>query len=225
MDYFLIDLLFILTIIITLIAQAYISASYSRNSKRRNTKGINGHDIAREILDKNGLNDIRVEQISGYLSDHYDPRNKTVYLSDKVYTDTTIASVAVAAHECGHALQDKEGYSFMRIRASLIPIVNIASMAGYISIVIGLFTGLFGLIMLGIMAECVIMLFQLVTLPVEFNASSRALKKIKEYSALDKKEYRGGKSVLRAAALTYVASLATSLIQIFRLILIARNRD
>ncbi len=225
MDYLIIDLLFIVTIIITLVAQAFVSSSYSKYSKKKNSKGVNGATTAREILDRNGLSDVSVYKISGYLSDHYDPRNKAVYLSEKVYEDTTIASVAVAAHECGHAIQDKEGYTFMRIRASLVPMVNIASYAGYFSIVIGLFTGLFGLILLGILAQCVIMLFQLVTLPVEINASSRALKIVKENNMLEGKEFKDGKTMLKAAALTYVASLATALLQVFRLILIAHNRD
>lgn len=225
MDYFMIDLLFILTIIITLIAQAFVSSSYKKYSKRKNSKGINGATIARSILDNNDLKDVRIEQINGYLSDHYDPRNKTVYLSSIVYQDSTIASVAVAAHECGHAIQDKEGYSFMRMRSTLIPFVNIASYAGYFSIAIGLFTGLLGLILLGILAQCVIMIFQLVTLPVEINASSRALKYIKNNSILEGKEFKGSKTMLKAAALTYVASLATTLLQVFRLLLIARNRD
>ena len=213
-------LLAVISLVISLGAQSYIKSSYSKYAKVLAKKGLTGKEVARLILDKNDLKKVDVGNVTGYLSDHYDPSLKIVNLSNDNYNGTGIANVAVAAHECGHAIQDKEGYQFMRIRHSLVPLVNLSSYAGYFAIVIGCLTGLFGLIYLGILLESVILLFQLITLPVEIDASSRALKKIKEYKILDEKELTSGKKVLTAAALTYVAGVATAIIQILRLVLI-----
>ena len=218
-------LLALVSLAISMGAQAYIKSSYSKYAKVLTKKGITGREAARMILDKNDLKNVEVESVTGYLSDHYDPSKKIVRLSSDNYSGTGIANVAVAAHECGHAIQDKEGYSFMKIRHSLVPLVNLSSYGGYIAIVIGCLTGLIGLIYLGILLESVILVFQLITLPVEIDASSRALKKIKEYKILDAKELSSGKTVLTAAALTYVASVATAIIQILRLVLIYGRRD
>ena len=218
-------LLAIISLGISLGAQGYIKSSYAKYAKVLAKKGLTGADTARLILDKNDLEKVKVESVNGYLSDHYDPSTKVVRLSDDNYKGTGIANVAVAAHECGHAIQDKENYSFMRVRHSLVPIVNLSSYAGYIAILIGSISGLFGLIYLGILLESVILVFQIVTLPVEIDASSRALKKIKEYKILNEKELSSGKTVLKAAALTYVASVATAIIQILRLILIYGRRN
>ena len=215
----------IISLIITLSAQAFVSMTYSKTRKIKNINNLTGSEVARQILDKNGLRNVQVVETPGSLSDHYDPRSKVVRLSTEVYHSPSIASVAVAAHECGHAIQDDTNYIFMNIRAAIVPVVNFASYAGYFAIMIGFFASAMNLVWFGIIMECVILLFQLITLPVEFNASSRALKQIKELNFLDKKEYRKGKSMLTAAAMTYVASVATTLLEIFRLVLMANRRN
>ena len=215
----------IISLIITLSAQAFVSMTYSKTRKIKNIHNLTGSVVAREILDKNGLRNVQVVETPGTLSDHYDPRSKVVRLSSEVYHSPSIASVAVAAHECGHAIQDDTNYIFMNIRAAIVPFVNFASYAGYFAIVIGFFASAMNLVWFGIIMECVILLFQIITLPVEFNASSRALKQIKELAFLDKKEYKKGRSMLTAAAMTYVASVATTVLEIFRLVLMANRRD
>ena len=215
----------IISLIITLSAQAFVSMTYSKTRKIKNINNLTGSEVARQILDKNGLRNVKVVETPGSLSDHYDPRSKVVRLSSEVYHSPSIASVAVAAHECGHAIQDDTNYIFMNIRAAIVPVVNFASYAGYFAIMIGFFASAMNLVWFGIIMECVILLFQLITLPVEFNASSRALKQIKELNFLDKKEYRKGRSMLTAAAMTYVASVATTLLEIFRLVLMANRRN
>lgn len=215
----------IVTVLITLIAQAFVSSSYSKYKKVKNKKGVTGAEVAREILAKNGLDNIYVVEVAGNLTDHYDPNRKTVRLSKDIYNGTSVAAIAVASHECGHAIQDKENYTFLKIRAALVPLVNFSSVAGYIAILIGILFSSLQLFWIGILLEAVILVFQLVTLPVEFNASNRALKKIEEYDLVDLEELTGAKKMLRAAAFTYVASAATALLQILRLILIARDRD
>lgn len=215
----------IVTVLITLIAQAFVSSSYSKYKKVKNKKGVTGAEVAREILAKNGLENIYVVEVAGNLTDHYDPSRKTVRLSKDIYNGTSVAAIAVASHECGHAIQDKENYTFLKIRAALVPLVNFSSVAGYIAILIGILFSSLQLFWIGILLEAVILVFQLVTLPVEFNASNRALKKIEEYDLVNLEELTGAKKMLRAAAFTYVASAATALLQILRLILIARDRD
>ena len=225
MDFFIIYGLAIISLIVTLSAQAFISASYSKYSKIRNNNLITGEQVARKILAQNGLNNIKVVETSGHLSDHYDPKNKVVRLSSSNFNNASVAAVSVACHECGHAIQDKDGYTFLRIRSSLVPIVNLCSTAGYISILLGSVFGALGLIWLGIIAELIILFFQIVTLPVEFNASKRGIEELKKNQMLNNEELKGGKTVLTAAALTYVASVATAIIQILRLILIYGQRE
>ena len=215
----------IISLIITLSAQAFVSMTYSKTKKIKNINNLTGSEVARQILDNNGLSNVKVVETPGSLSDHYDPRSKVVRLSSEVYHSPSIASVAVAAHECGHAIQDKDKYIFMNIRSSIVPLVNFASYAGYLAIVIGFMASAMNLVWIGIIMECIILLFQLVTLPVEFNASSRALKQIKQLNFLDKKEYRKGRKMLTAAAMTYVASVATTILEIFRLVLMANRRN
>lgn len=205
-------------------AQFFIMATYKAYSKTRNIRGINGRDVARLILDNHGLNNVEVTSVSGTLTDHYDPGKKVVRLSNSNFGEQSISAVAVAAHECGHAVQDKERYLFMRIRSFLVPIVNICSYAGYIAIMIGLAAGAFKIVVIGLVLECVILLFQVVTLPVEIDASRRGLKELKERNILDISEHRKAKRVLIAAALTYVASVATTLLQILRLLLMFTRR-
>ena len=215
----------IISLIITLGAQLFVNGSYSKYKKVANQKGITGREAARVILDKNGLGDIKVVETRGTLSDHYDPRSKTVALSSEIYHGTSVAGISVAAHECGHAIQDKDGYFFMRVRASLIPIVNFSSYAGYIAIVLGFMFGALNLVWLGILFEIAILLFQIITLPVELNASSRALKMVKEYNFFTSRELGQGKVMLGAAAMTYIASVASTLIQILRLVLMIGRRN
>lgn len=226
MDYYTISYgLTFVAFLITIIAQGFVSGSYSKYSKVKNTNGITGCEVARRILDKNGLSDVDIVEVSGYLSDHYDPRNKVIRLSSNIYGGSSIASVSVASHECGHAIQDKEGYLFMRIRSSLVPIVNFSSYAGYVAIMLGIFASSFNLIWIGIILEMVILLFQIVTLPVEINASKRALKEVEGMQLLNDTELNQGRMMLISAALTYVASVANTLLQILRLILLYGRRD
>lgn len=225
MDVIIIYALLGVGLLITLGAQGYISASYSKYSKVRNQNGLTGAQVARIILDRNGLQNVKVGKVSGYLSDHYDPRTKVVNLSEKNYEEASIAGVAVASHECGHAIQDKDGYTFLRIRRTMVPVVNLCTYAGYISIIIGGILGSLGLVWLGIGAEVVILVFQLITLPVEFNASKRGLGQLRELNLLNQQEIKGGKTMLTSAALTYVASVATSILQIIRLVLIYGRRQ
>ncbi len=218
-------ILMIISLVITLGAQLFVSGAYSKYSKVKNKKRMSGSEAARYILDKNGLKDVKVRRVGGYLSDYYDPRNKTVNLSSANYENASVGALSVACHECGHAIQDKVGYTFMRIRAALVPFVNFSSYAGYFAILFGCLFDSMNLIWFGIFAEMVILLFQIVTLPVEIDASKRAIKELDKYELLDKDELSGGKTMLIAAALTYVASVATTVIQILRLILTFGNRD
>lgn len=218
-------ILMIISLVITLGAQLFVSGAYSKYSKVKNKKRMSGSEAARYILDKNGLKDVKVRRVGGYLSDYYDPRNKTVNLSSANYENASVGALSVACHECGHAIQDKVGYTFMRIRAALVPFVNFSSYAGYFAILFGCLFDSMNLIWFGIFAEMVILLFQIVTLPVEIDASKRAIKELDKYRLLDKGELSGGKTMLIAAALTYVASVATTVIQILRLILTFGGRD
>ena len=215
-----------IALIITLLAQAFVSGSYSKYSKIKNEKELTGKEVARHILDKHGLFDIDVVETGGYLSDHYDPKNNVIRLSKNNYRESSIASVAVACHECGHAIQDKEKYSFFKIRSLLVPVVNFSSYAGYVAMLLGCLFGSLNLIWIGIIAEIVILLFQLVTLPVEINASRKGLKELENSNYLTNHELIGGKVMLSAAASTYVASVASTVIEIIRLIfLFGRNDD
>ena len=226
MDNILLDYsLIILSSVITLLAQLYINYNYKKFSKKSNNTNVTGAEAARRILNSNELQNVRIEQVGGNLTDHYDPKNKVVRLSNDIYNGTSIAAVSVAAHECGHAIQDKKGYLFLRIRSAIIPIVNFASYAGYFAILIGIFFSFLNALKIGIAMELIILLFQIITLPVEFNASNRALKQIKELGLLDSNEIIGGRKMLISAAMTYVASVASAIIQILRLLLIFRGRD
>lgn len=227
MDYlFIIYGLPIIALVITLIAQGFVSSSYSKYSKVKNERGITGKEAARYLLDKNGLSEVDVVETTGYLTDHYDPRSKIIKLSRSVYNDASIAAVSVACHECGHAIQDKVGYTFLKIRSALVPVVNFSSYAGYFAILFGCLFGALNLIWVGIFAEVVILLFQIITLPVEVNASKRALQELESANFLNRNELKHGKTMLTAAALTYVASIATTIIQILRLFLMfGRNND
>ncbi len=218
-------ILILLIILIPLIAQVKISSSYNRYKKEKNTCKLTGQEVARRILDENGLQDIHIVEIKGELTDHYDPTRKVVRLSTDIFHGDTVAAAAVAAHECGHAIQDKENYTFLRIRSAIYPVVNVATSVSYYIILIGFLFQALKLVYLGIGLTCCGLLFQLVTLPVEFDASKRALDKLEKYHLLAEVEIEGAKNVLSAAALTYVAGVMASILQILRLLLIARSQD
>lgn len=218
-------ILILLIIIIPLLAQLKIQSSYNRYKRVENNKKKSGFEVAREILDKNGLEDIYIVEIKGELTDHYDPTKKVVRLSTDIFHGETIAAAAVAAHECGHAIQDKESYTFLKIRSAIYPVVNVATSISYYIILLGFLMQAFQLIYLGIALTCCGLLFQVVTLPVEFDASRRALEKLQDYKIVDNSEFAGAKEVLTAAALTYVAGVLASMLQIFRLILAAKDRE
>lgn len=218
-------ILILLIIIIPLLAQLKIQSSYNRYKRVENSKKKSGFEVAREILDKNGLEDIYIVEIKGELTDHYDPTKKVVRLSTDIFHGETIAAAAVAAHECGHAIQDKESYTFLKIRSAIYPVVNVATSISYYIILLGFLMQAFQLIYLGIALTCCGLLFQVVTLPVEFDASRRALEKLQDYKIVDNSEFAGAKEVLTAAALTYVAGVLASMLQIFRLIFAAKDRE
>ena len=218
-------LIIIASLVITLGAQAYINSMYSKTKKIDLSIGMTGHDIARRILNQNGLNDVQILESGGILSDHYNPKNKTLNLSPEVFCKASIAAASVAAHECGHAIQDKDGYFFLKFRNFIVPFVNIASYLGYISIVIGIFTSVLDLIWLGIIMEFFILFFQLITLPVEFDASNRAIENLVNLNIVSSEEKVYSKKMLFAAALTYVASVAAAVLQIARLLLMIRRND
>lgn len=217
--------LMFLGIIITLIAQIFVSSSYSKYKKIKNKNGLTGFEVARKILDENGLENIHIVEIKGNLTDHYDPSRKVVRLSTEIFNGSSIASTSVAAHECGHAIQDKDNYNFMRIRSKLVPIVNLSSKLGYLAIFIGFIFSLFDLAIFGIVLLLAMLLFELVTLPVEFDASKRAAIQIEKLNLLEGEEKNQSKTMLKAAAFTYVASLITTLLEILRLFLIATSRN
>ncbi len=217
-------LLYLVILIIPIIAQINVSSSYGKYKGIENSKGLTGFEVARKILDENGLEDIYVVETSGELTDHYDPTRKVIKLSRDIFHGNTIAASSVAAHECGHAIQDKEGYTFMRIRSFIFPLVSFVSPFSWIVIVLGFLFSSFNLFTLGIVILLLILLFQLVTLPVEFDASKRAKKELVKLNLIGKGEDEGVAKMLRAAALTYVASVLTSILEILRLFLMFNNR-
>jgi len=218
-------ILVLIGFLITLIAQVYIKSSYGKYKKINTRSGLDGYEVARRILNANGLNNIDIVEVQGELTDHYDPSRKVVRLSHDVYHGTSIASSSIAAHECGHAVQDKEGYFFLRFRSAMVPLANISSKVGYVAVLIGLIFGLTKLAWIGIALEMVILLFQLITLPVEINASKRAGEFLKKEALVEKSEQDGSKKMLTAAALTYVASVLSTLLSVLRLVLIVASRD
>ena len=219
------DIIIIIAILtIPAIAQALISIRYKRYSGIENTQKLSGFETARKILDANGLSDMDIVAIPGSLTDHYDPSRKVVRLSQSNFNENSIAAMAVAAHECGHAIQDKEGYFMMRLRSAIVPVVKIGTTVSYIIIAIAFIFELLGLFYVGIACSCLGLLFQLITLPVEFNASSRAEKQLKMLGLTSKSDDKGTKKVLGAAAMTYVAGMLSSLLVILRYVLIFSGR-
>lgn len=217
--------LVLLGTVITLAAQSFVNNRYRKYQQIRNKKGITGVEVARRILDENGLSDIYVTETKGILSDHYDPNRKVVRLSKNIFHGDSIAAASVAAHECGHAIQHKEGYFFIKLRGFMVPFVNFASNFGYLAIMLGLLFSWIDLAWAGVGLLLLILLFQLVTLPTELDASRRALEILKKDSILTSHELSGSEDMLRAAAFTYVASLATTLLEILRLVMVVGKRD
>lgn len=215
--------LYLLALIIPMIAQIYVSSSYNKYKRINNDKKMTGFDVARMILDKNGLSDMYIVETKGNLTDHYDPKRKIVKLSSEVFHGDSIASMAVAAHEVGHAIQDKDGYFFMRVRSFIFPIVSFGTKFAYVVLFIGLIANMMNLVWLGIILVGLGLVFQLVTLPVEFDASNRALKELETNIVVPSVDMKGTKSMLTAAAMTYVAGVLSSALEILRLILIFTN--
>ena len=213
-------LYFILLLIIPIWAQLKLKRTYGKYSKIRSTSGHTGAQVARMILDANNLQDIKVVESRGMLSDHYNPMTKTVALSSHNYHEASVAGTAVAAHEVGHAIQDAEDYSFLRLRHRLVPIVNISSNMSWVFIMIGFFSAWSGALLIGIILLAAGVVFQLVTLPVEFNASNRAMDQLLSNNIIRNDEERHAKKVLSAAAMTYVAATAVAVLELARLILI-----
>lgn len=199
-------------------AQIKLQSTYSKTSKIMSNPPMTGQQMARHMLDTHGLNHVQVLQVKGYLSDHYNPRNKTVNLSPDVYNSSSVAAVGIAAHECGHAIQDAQKYPWLKLRAAIIPITNIGSQLAVPLIFIGFLFDIYELQLIGVIGYSLMTVFQLITLPVEFNASNRALKVIEDEKILVDSEYKAAKSTLTAAALTYVAALLSSLTQLLYLI-------
>ena len=205
--------------LISLWAQLRVKSTYSKMSKLPNTRGLTGAQAAQRVLSYYGITDVRIEQVAGTLTDHYDPRSNVIRLSQGVYNASSIAAVGIACHEAGHAAQHAESYKPIAVRNAILPVANIGSASGIWLAVIGLMLNLTILVQIGIILYAFVALFQLVTLPVEFNASSRALKVIDETQMLQGEEYRGARKVLSAAAMTYVAALLVSIMSLLRLIL------
>lgn len=218
-------LLAIIGFIIVLWAQIKVKGNYNKYKQIQSSKSLTGAEVARMILDKNGLNNVHIVSTSGELSDHYDPSRKVVRLSKDIFDGTSVASIAVAAHECGHAIQDKDNYTFMRIRGVLVPFVNLVSYLGYFVMIFSIFIGMTGYFMVGIIMILATIIFQLVTLPVEFDASKRAGIQLKELGLINDLDQQGVKEMLKAAAMTYVASLISSIISLLRLVIMLNNNN
>ena len=217
--------LVLIGVVITLVAQSFVTSRYRRYRTKDTKKGLSGQEVARMILDKHGLSHIYVTEVKGTLTDHYDPNRKVVRLSSEVFHGTSVASCSVAAHEVGHAIQDKEGYFFIRLRGAIFTLVSFASKFGYLAILIGFLFNFMDLAWGGVGLLLIILFFQLITLPVELDASKRALVELQKLEILEEKELSNGKDMLQAAAMTYVASLATTLLEILRFVLIIAGRD
>lgn len=226
MDYYSLDVILMLIIIVLpLYANIKINSTYSKYSKKQNSGRLTGKEVAEKILEMNGLNNVKVGRINGSLTDHYDPRNKTISLSDGIYNSNSISACAVAAHEVGHAIQDKERYSMLVFRSKLVPFVNFTSRLSSILVFSGFIFDLFNFITIGAILLTVGLFFQLITLPVEFDASKRAKEELQKCGLIEKQDTKGATKVLKAAAFTYVAGFLASALQIARLLLISRNRD
>ena len=227
-------ILVIIGIIITMWAQGKMKTTFAKYSRVRSMSGMTGQEVARRILMANGIFDVTVEPVAGQLTDHYDPRSKVVKLSEVIYNSTSVAAVGVAAHECGHAIQDNQEYLPLRLRSAIVPVANLGSTLSWPMILIGVLMANAGsyagysLISVGILCFSLAVLFQLVTLPVELDASRRALRQLNATGILPSEEQQQTRAVLSAAALTYVAAAASSMLQLLRLVILFggnRRRD
>ena len=216
--------LIIVGMILCLAASGNVSATYRKYSKIENARGMTASEVAERILKGAGISDVRIERIEGELTDHYDPKNKVVRLSESVYHSTSVAAIGVAAHECGHVLQHYNGYLPIRVRNAIVPVVNFGSNLSWPLILLGVLFGLTKLVDVGIILFTMVLLFQIVTLPVEFNASKRAISVIRDTGILYGDEITGAKKVLNAAALTYVAGVIATALQVLRLFLLFGRR-
>lgn len=219
-------ILVIIGMLITLAASAKVKSAFAKYSRVRSMSGMTGAEAAQRLLNASGIYDVRIEHVSGHMNDHYDPRTKVLRLSDPVYGQNSLAAIGVAAHECGHAIQHEQGYVPLKLRSTLVPIANFGSMAAWPIIILGVIMGFSQtLINIGIILFSVAVLFQLITLPVEFNASRRAIARLGETGILYGDELRHSKKVLDAAALTYVAAAAATILQLLRLVILFGGRD
>ena len=216
-------ILLIISLLISVIASISMRITFSKYKDVRNQSGITGAEAARQLLLANNITDVQIEQLPGDLTDHYDPVSKTIRLSSDVYAKDTVAAVGVAMHEAGHALQYAQDYAPAKVRSAIVKTTNISSFASYILIMLGLVLSVRPLLDIGIWAFTIVIAFQLITLPVEFNASARAVGALRDMSILNVEEQRGVRKVLTAAAMTYVAALVVSLLQLARLLLIRNN--
>lgn len=221
-------ILLIPALILTMWAQFKVNSTFRKYSQIESARRMTGADAARRILDRNGLRSVQIQHVRGNLTDHFDPRTNTVNLSDTTYANTSIGAIGVAAHECGHAIQHATGYVPIRVRNAIVPAVNFCSKLSMPIILIGFILAAFGefstvMIDVGIILFAATVLFQLVTLPVEFNASSRAIKTLDSYELLSNEEIKGARKVLSAAAMTYVAAAFSAIMTLLRLILISNN--
>lgn len=210
--------------VLSAIASLGVKATFSKYNKIANSRGLTGADAARRILDANGLQHVKIEHISGNLSDHFDPRTNVVRLSDATYSNQSVGAIGVAAHECGHAIQYATDYAPIKIRNKIVPLVNIGSSLSMPLFLLGIMLEAFGLALAGAVLFGAVLVFQLITLPVEFNASNRAIRVLDGMAILDNKELSGSKKVLKAAAMTYVAGAISTALQFLRLLLIANRR-
>mgnify|MGYP000733192339 CR=1 FL=1 len=216
--------LVIIGAVICMIASARVKSTYNKYSQYRSASGMTGAQAAQRILNSAGIYDVTIQHVSGNLTDHYKPSAKTLNLSDSVYNSTSVAAVGVAAHECGHAIQHATNYAPLEMRSAIVPAANIGSSLSWPLFLIGLFAGIRPLVTAGIVLFSLAVLFQLVTLPVEVNASARALKMLQSTGILGADETKGARKVLTAAAMTYVAALAASILQLLRLVILAGGR-
>ncbi|MGL6009207.1 MAG: zinc metallopeptidase [Culicoidibacterales bacterium] len=218
-------MIMIITVVITGFASMRVRSAYAKFSKVETVGGLTGYDTARKILDANGLDKVQVVPVQGKLSDHYDPGRKVVRLSEEIFYGRSIASVSVAAHEVGHALQDANAYAFLKFRTALVPVVNFSTNASWGLIMLGLLFGFTELAYIGVILFGAGFLFQVVTLPVEFNASSRALEQLSQFGIVTSSELKGAQNMLSAAALTYVAAALSSLLYFLYLLSSVRRND
>lgn len=223
--YYMTGFIMIPVFLFALYCQIKVKSSFNKYSKVHNRRGMTGADAAYKLLMMNGVTDVKIRQIGGSLTDHYDPRTKEICLSQSVFNSTSVAAIGVACHEAGHACQHAQGYAPLKIRNAVIPATRIGSYLGVPLAIIGMFLYSNTLIYAGIILYAAVALFQFITLPVEFNASRRALQTIEANGFLEGEEYTGAKRVLTAAALTYVAALASALATLLRLFLIVNRRD